>query len=106
MTDETRMVNQTRANKVDSLKEEMIAQVPAHLWSQHETYVGLVKTANPVQIGLKRQAKLPRKSQYPLKQEAEAGIASTITGLVHAGVLTPTKSGVRVRHATLQYFLC
>lgn len=70
----------------------MIAQVPAHLWSQHDTDVGLVKSASPVQTGLKKQARLPRKPQYPVKYEAEAGIERTITGLLQAGVLTPTRS--------------
>lgn len=62
-TDETKMMSQVTEIKAERLKEEMIVQVPVHLWSQHDTDVGLVKAATPVQIRLKPQAKPPRKPQ-------------------------------------------
>ncbi len=45
-----------------------------------------------VRVKLKQYARLPRKSQYPLRPDAKAGIRSTIEGLVKAGVLTETSS--------------
>lgn len=54
--------------------------------------MGLVKAATPVRIRLKMHAKPPRKPQYPLNPEAEAGIEVFISGLVSAGVQTPTSS--------------
>ncbi len=62
------------------------------LWSQHDTDVGLVKSANPVRIALRSGAKIPKKMQYPLKPEAEKGIKKTIEGLVKAGVLIESAS--------------
>ncbi len=70
----------------------MEKQVPMELWSQHDTDVGLVKSANPVRIALRSGAKIPKKMQYPLKPEAEKGIKRTIEGLVKAGVLTESTS--------------
>ncbi len=70
------------------LFKEVESQVPTELWSQHDSDVGLIKSANPVRIQLKPDARLPRKSQYPLRPDAEAGIRNTIEGLVKAGVLT------------------
>ncbi len=62
------------------------------LWSQHDTDVGLVKSANPVRIALRSGAKIPKKMQYPLRPEAEKGIKKTIEGLVKAGVLVESPS--------------
>uniref|UniRef100_A0A3B3BQX6 ribonuclease H n=1 Tax=Oryzias melastigma TaxID=30732 RepID=A0A3B3BQX6_ORYME len=74
------------------LKDEMLKQVPDHVWSKYETDVGLVKSANPVQIELKPNVRMPFCPQYPLKPEAEEGISHTIRGLLEAGVLTEVHS--------------
>ncbi|KAI2647270.1 Gag-Pol polyprotein [Labeo rohita] len=78
--------------KQTELLKEMEKQVPPELWSQHDTDVGLVKSANPVRIALRSGAKPPRKMQYPLRQEAEEGIKKTIEGLMKSGVLVETTS--------------
>ncbi len=70
----------------------MEKQVPLELWSQHDTDVGLVKSANPIKIVLRSGTKMPKKMQYPLKPEAVQGIKKTIEGLVEAGVLVESNS--------------
>ena len=70
----------------------MLKHVPECLWSKHDTDVGLVKSANPVQVELKPNRKLPRRPQYPLKPEAEQAISETIEGLLKADVLFKTQS--------------
>ncbi len=60
--------------KQTELLKEMEKQVPMELWSQRDTDVGLVKSANPVRIAIRSGAKIPKKMQYPLKPEAEKGI--------------------------------
>ncbi len=45
-----------------------------------------------MRVRLKPEACLPRKSQYPLRHDAEAGIKTTIEGLLKAGVLIETTS--------------
>ncbi len=79
-------VNEHQTKQAELLKE-MEKQVPMELCSQHDTDVGLVKSANPVRIAIRSGAKIPKKMQYPLKPEAEKGIKKTIEGLVKAGVL-------------------
>lgn len=71
----------------DSLKEEMIQQVPECVWSRHSTDIGFVKSAQPVRVQLQPGVKVPWKSQYPLKEEAVQGIEPQIKGLLKAGVL-------------------
>uniref|UniRef100_A0A672MX06 ribonuclease H n=1 Tax=Sinocyclocheilus grahami TaxID=75366 RepID=A0A672MX06_SINGR len=78
--------------KQTELLKDMERQVPLELWSQHDTDVGLVKSANPIKVVLKPGAKVPRKLQYPLKPEAVEGIKKTIEGLMKAGVLVETTS--------------
>ncbi|XP_062905776.1 uncharacterized protein LOC134347311 [Mobula hypostoma] len=75
---------QQRDNKLDRL--------PSILWSQHDTDVGKIRIASPVEIKLKKGAVPPRRPQYPLKLEAEEGIAPTIQGLLEAEVLKRTDS--------------
>ncbi len=60
------------------LFKEVERQVPTEPRSQHDSDVRLIKSANPVRIQLKPDAGLPRKSQYPLHLDAEAGIINTI----------------------------
>ncbi len=66
------------------LFKDMESQVPPELWSQHDTDVGIVKSANPIIVRLKPGVGLPRKWQYPIRSEAETGIKNTIDGLVKA----------------------
>lgn len=70
----------------------MEKNLPEGVWSQHDTDVGLVKSANPVCIKVKPDAKPPWKAQYYMKPEAEEDISMTIEGLIKAGVLTETQS--------------
>ncbi|XP_013882160.1 uncharacterized protein LOC106530969, partial [Austrofundulus limnaeus] len=76
----------------DELKQEILKEIPEELWSKHDTDVGLIKSANPVQIELKPNVKLPYRPQYPMKPEAEIGISKTINGLLEAGILKETRS--------------
>ncbi len=48
------------------LFQEVERQVPNELWSQHDSDVGIIKSTIPVRVQLKPDARLPRKSQYPL----------------------------------------
>ncbi|XP_059802520.1 uncharacterized protein LOC132379047 [Hypanus sabinus] len=73
-------------------KDRRLDELPSILWSQHDTDVGKIKTASPVEIRLKRGAIPPRRPQYPLRPEAEEGIASTVQGLLEIGVLKRTNS--------------
>ncbi|XP_048867231.1 uncharacterized protein LOC125740321 [Brienomyrus brachyistius] len=72
--------------------QEMEREVPEEVWTAHDTEVGLVNSASPVEIYLKPGCTPPWKNQYPLKPEAEEGIRETIEGLLDAGVLVPTIS--------------
>ncbi|XP_046899564.1 uncharacterized protein LOC124483259 isoform X1 [Hypomesus transpacificus] len=71
---------------------QMLSRVPPELWSAHETDVGLIKSAQPVQVTLKPGCRPPRVRQYPLKKETEAGIEPIIKGLLLAGVLIHSRS--------------
>ncbi|XP_036001791.1 protein NYNRIN-like [Fundulus heteroclitus] len=72
--------------------QDMLKNVPEHLWSKHDTDVGLVKSAEPVSVQIKPNARFPFRQQYPLKPEAEQGIQKTIDGLMQAGVLVEVES--------------
>ncbi|XP_055368609.1 uncharacterized protein LOC129604800 [Betta splendens] len=72
--------------------EELLKQVPPHVWSASKTDVGLVKSASPLQFKVKAGMRLPYQKQYPLKKEAIEGIEPIIQGLVEAGVLIRTRS--------------
>lgn len=45
------------------LFKDVERQVSTELWSQHDADVGLVKSASPIRIQLKPDARLPRKPQ-------------------------------------------
>lgn len=75
----------------DELLADMMHQVPEQLWSKHDTDVGLIKSAQPIEIKLKPGCRPPRIPHYQLKPEAEAGVEPTINGLLQAGVLNPAK---------------
>ncbi len=82
-------------NKIETeLLKEVEHQIPTELWSQHDTDIGLITSANPIRVQLKPDARLPRKAQYPLHPDAEVGIKNTIEGLVKAGVLIETTSNI------------
>lgn len=74
----------------EQLKAEMINQVPHEVWSQHSNDVGLVKSADPIKIVLKVEAKIPRKNQYHLSEQAIEGIRETVEGLIKTRVLVTT----------------
>uniref|UniRef100_A0A8D3BUP6 Uncharacterized protein n=1 Tax=Scophthalmus maximus TaxID=52904 RepID=A0A8D3BUP6_SCOMX len=76
----------------DSMKEEMLRQVPECLWSLHSTDIGLVKSTQPVKVELRQGARPPWKNQYPLKEEEIQGIEPQIKGLLKADVLTITQN--------------
>ncbi len=80
-------------NKIETeLFKEVEHQIPTELWSQHDTDIGLITSANPIRVQLKPDARLRRKAQYPLHPDAEVGIKNTIEGLVKTGVLIETTS--------------
>lgn len=87
LTDEPMFSIQTERD----FKEDMLQQVPECLWAQHSTDIGFVKSAQPVRVQLRPGARPPWKPQYPLKEEAVAGIEPQINGLLEAGVLTITQ---------------
>ncbi|XP_034146322.1 uncharacterized protein LOC117593883 [Esox lucius] len=80
------------ADRQEQLREGMERIVPEQLWSQHDTDVGLVKSASPVFIKVKPGAKPVWKRQYHMKPDAVAGIEPTIEGLAEADVLEETVS--------------
>ena len=47
---------------------------------------------HPVKINIDPSKKLPRKPQYPLRPEAEAGIAPVVEALLKQGIIIPTVS--------------
>lgn len=70
----------------------LLSQVPSNLWSTHPNDVGLIRSASSVKINVNPAKPLPRKRQYPLKPDAEAGIAPVIESLLEQGVIIPTCS--------------
>ncbi len=74
-------------NQHSDLKQQMLSAVPSKLWSKHDTDVGFVKLAQPMDFKLKPGHRPPWRPQYPLKPDAGVGIEKTIQGLVEAGVL-------------------
>ncbi len=66
-------------NKIETeLFKEVEHQIPTELWSQHDTDIGLITSANPIRVQLKPDAHLPRKAQYPLHPDAEVGIKTLL----------------------------
>lgn len=76
----------------DTDTEELLKDIPEHLWTKHSTDVGLMKSGGLAKIRIKENARLPCQRQYPLSKQAREGIRSTIHGLTEAGVLIPTRS--------------
>lgn len=50
-----------------------MSQVHSELWSQHDTDVGLMKSASLIHIKLKQGTQIRHKAQYSLKDEASLG---------------------------------
>lgn len=71
-------LNAQTSQSTDSLIEDMMEKVPTQLWSKHDTDVGLITSAQPVEFRLKPGYNPPWVKQYPLKSEAEEGISKTI----------------------------
>ena len=70
----------------------MLTQVPPQLWSKHDTDIGLIKSAQPVEILLKPVCAPPKIQQYPMKPEAEQDIEKSTERLLKAEVLILTHS--------------
>ena len=47
-------------------KHEVLRQVPQEVWSKHKTDVGLIRSAQPVQVKLKPGVRLPYKKTMGL----------------------------------------
>ncbi len=84
-------VNEHQTKQAELLKE-MEKQVPMELWSQHDTDVGLVKSANPVRIAIRSGAKIQKKDAIPFETRSRKGNQKTIEGLVKAGALIESAS--------------
>ena len=76
----------------NEMRKEMLAAIPGQVWSRFDTDVGLVHSANPVVVRTRQNVKLPWRRQYYMKPGTGIIIASTIEGLITAGVLIETKS--------------
>ncbi|KAG6925680.1 protein NYNRIN-like, partial [Chelydra serpentina] len=70
----------------------LLSQVPACLWSQHANEVGEIQNAEPVKILVDPSKPLPRVPQYPLRPDAEKGIAPVIESLLKQGIVVPVIS--------------
>jgi len=67
---------------------ELLEQVPTCLWATHANDVGRIRGMHPVKINIDTSKKLPRKPQYPLRPEAEAGIAPVVEALLKQGIIS------------------
>ena len=65
-----------------------LKDVPRILWAQSCADVGLIRSANPVQIEMKG-GKPPSLKQYLLPLEAREGIRPIIEDFLSRGILTP-----------------
>ena len=70
----------------------LLEQAPTCLWATHANDVGRIRSMHPVKINIDTSKKLPRKPQYPLPPEAEAGIAPEVEALLKQGTIIPTVS--------------
>ncbi|XP_034647845.1 uncharacterized protein LOC117888497 [Trachemys scripta elegans] len=70
----------------------LLSQIPPHLWSPHANEVGQIPTAEPVKILVDPSKALPRVPQYPLRPEAEEGIAPVMESLLQQGISVATTS--------------
>lgn len=71
---ETRKKNQPTCEEKRTVYDRMLSSVPPSVWAFSSNNVGLIKTAEPVQILLKQNVSLPRITQYPLSQEKREDI--------------------------------
>ncbi|XP_029974616.1 uncharacterized protein LOC115408159 isoform X1 [Salarias fasciatus] len=65
--------------------------LPKQLWAENKYDVGLIRGCEPVVITPKSSFR-PCQKQYPLKQEAVAGITPVFHSLLKAGVIVPCPS--------------
>uniref|UniRef100_A0A665THK9 ribonuclease H n=1 Tax=Echeneis naucrates TaxID=173247 RepID=A0A665THK9_ECHNA len=75
--------------------DRIVSSVPPTVWASSTNDVGLIKTAEPVQVLLKHDTCLPRIPQYPLSQERREGIRPVIQSLLTQGVIKPGKQEYR-----------
>lgn len=74
---------------LDSSKDLLLKQVPEFVWSKNESDIGLVKSANPVELLVKPGAVLPFHRPYPVSPEAAVGLQTIVADLLKAGVIEP-----------------
>uniref|UniRef100_A0A3Q3AQK7 Peptidase A2 domain-containing protein n=1 Tax=Kryptolebias marmoratus TaxID=37003 RepID=A0A3Q3AQK7_KRYMA len=67
-------------------EEEDLKDLPADIWTQGPSDVGLLTSIPPVEIKSKTDWR-PRIKQYPLKEEAIAGIEPVIKDLLKGGII-------------------
>lgn len=74
----------------DPEAEEMLATLPPTMWVTHQADVGRLEVA-PVtfKISTSKPVHIP---QYPIKPQAQPGIADITDSLLVAGVIFPTRS--------------
>ena len=71
---------------------ELLEQVSTCLWATHANDVGRIRVMHPVKITIDPEKKLPRRPQYPLRPEAEVGIAPVVEALLKQGIIIPIVS--------------
>ena len=73
----------------ESIKNHPVLNgVPEQLWSTHKYDVGLIKDATPMVVVPKSDYR-PNKRQYPLRPDAEEGMAPIIEQLLKDGIIVP-----------------
>ena len=77
------------ANETGNI-EGLIERVPQELWTRHDNDVGRIIGATPRVVKLKSGMPWPNVRQYPLRKEAEAGIAPVIESLKEQGIIVET----------------
>ena len=72
--------------------ESLLEKVPQALWAQHDNDVGRIIGAAPLVVKFKAGVRWLNVRQYPLRKEAEAGIAPVIESLKEQGIIAETSS--------------
>ena len=88
LTDQQQPVSMEKVH----IQDKIVSSVSQSVWASSSNDVGLIKTAEPAQILLKKNASLPRVSQYPLSQEKREGIRPVIQSLLNQGIIVPCNS--------------
>ena len=84
------MLTRTVSEKKDS--ESLLEKVPQELWNRHDNDVGRIIGAAPLVVKFKAGVRWLNVRQYPLRREAEAGIAPVIESLKGQGIIVETLS--------------